>query len=345
MNRRDFVRTLGGVCVAAASGKAGAAESPSVKGKVMTVLGTISPKEMGVTLPHEHVLVDFIGAEKVSRDRYDADEAFEVIVPHLERVKKLGCRTFVECTPAYIGRDPVLLRRLAKKTGMHILTNTGYYGAANDEFVPKHAYEETADQLAARWVREWKEGIEGTGIRPGFIKIGVDSGKLSEIDRKLVRAAARTHLKSGLTIASHTGGTEAGLEELKTLEEEGVHPSAFIWVHAQNGWEIETRVAAAKKGAWIEIDNIGPKTIARCVEMVKAMKERGCLNRVLLSHDAGWYSVGEPRGGGFRPFDTLFTLFLPALKKAAFSDADIHELLVTSPRTAFRLGTRRRGGP
>ncbi|NQT82694.1 phosphotriesterase, partial [bacterium] len=120
---------------------------------------------------------------------------------------------------------------------------------------------------------------------------------------------------------------------------------AFIWVHAQNGWEIETRVAAAKKGAWIEIDNIGPKTIARCVEMVKAMKERGCLNRVLLSHDAGWYSVGEPRGGGFRPFDTLFTLFLPALKKAAFSDADIHELLVTSPRTAFRLGTRRRGGP
>ncbi len=343
MNRRNFLKATGAAYILA--GKCGnCSTAEDADGKVMTVLGPISPEEMGVTLPHEHALVDFIGAGKVSPDRYDADEAFEVVLPYLERVKKLGCRTFVECTPAYIGRDPVLLKRLAKKTGMHILTNTGYYGAANDKFVPKHAYEETADQLAARWLREWKEGIERTGIRPGFIKIGVDSGKLSEIDRKLVRAAARTHLKSGLTIASHAGDTEAGMDELKTLEEEGVHPSAFIWVHAQNGWDVETRVAAARKGAWIEIDNIGPNTIAPCVEMVKAMKERGCLNRVLLSHDAGWYSVGEPRGGGFRPFDTLFTQFLPALKKAGFSNGDTDMLIASNPHRAFaaeNVGSRR----
>lgn len=307
----------------------------------MAVLGPISPEEMGVTLPHEHVLVDFIGADKISPDRYHADEAFEVILPFLEQIEKLGCRSFVECTPAYLGRDVKLLKRLSTETGMHVMTNTGYYGAANDKFVPKHAHEETAEQLAARWVREWQEGIEGTGIRPGFIKIGVDSGKLSEIDRKLVRAAARTHLKTGLTIASHTGGTEAGLNELEVLREEGVDASAFVWVHAQNGWDVETRVAAARAGAWIEIDNVGPNSIATCVEQVNAMKDRGVLNRVLVSHDAGWYSVGEPRGGNFRPFTTLFTDFIPALKKANFNEADIRQILVDIPREAFTVLVRR----
>ena len=55
-----------------------------------------------------------------------------------------------------------------------MITNTGYYGAAGDKYVPQHAYEETVDQLADRWTGEWEDGIEGTGIRPGFIKGGVD---------------------------------------------------------------------------------------------------------------------------------------------------------------------------
>jgi len=342
MNRRDFIKTMGAVCIGAPA-NASAVEPAVNQEIVMTVLGPITPKDMGVTLPHEHVLVDFIGADKISRDRYDPDEAFRVILPFLQQAKKLGCRTFVECTPAYIGRDPTLLKRLAAKTGMHFLNNTGYYGAANHKFVPVHSHEETADQLAARWLREWEEGIEGTGIRPGFIKIGVDSGPLSVIDRKLVRAAARTHLRSGLTIAAHTGSTEAGLDELKTLQGEGVDASAFVWVHAQNDWDADSRAEAAKTGAWIEIDNIAPDNVATCVRRVKGMKERGVLNRVLVSHDAGWYSVGEPRGGKFRPFDTLFTEFIPALKREGFGEADLQQLLVNNPREALTIRVRRRG--
>lgn len=341
MNRRSFLQTIGTACVGALARRADGEKLPPHEGRVMTVQGTVSPEEMGVTLPHEHALVDFIGADRVRPDRYDADEALEVILPFLEQIKKLGCRTFVECTPAYLGRDVKLLKRLSSATGMHILTNTGYYGAANDKFVPKHAYEETVGQLAARWIREWQNGIEGTGIRPGFIKTGVDSGKLSDIDRKLVRAAARTHLKTGLTIAAHTGDTEAGLDELKALREEGVDASAFIWVHAQNGWDVETRVKAAKAGAWIEIDNVSENNIGTCVEQVKAMKDRGLLSRVLVSHDAGWYSVGETRGGGFRPFTALFTDLMPALKKAGLTDADIRQILSHNPSKAFTVRTRR----
>jgi len=71
----------------------------------MTVKGEISAKQMGKTLPHEHVLVDFIGADSVSRDRYDQEEVIKVVLPYLKEVKELGCQTFIECTPAYLGRD------------------------------------------------------------------------------------------------------------------------------------------------------------------------------------------------------------------------------------------------
>jgi phosphotriesterase-related protein len=70
------------------------------------------------------------------------------------------------------------------------------------------------------------------------------------------------------------------------------------------------------------------------------MRKHELLDRVLISHDAGWYSVGDPKGGDFRPYETLFTEFLPALKEAGFSDADIELLTVTNPAKAFTIGVR-----
>jgi phosphotriesterase-related protein len=308
--------------------------------QVMTVLGLVRADELGPTLPHEHIFLDFIGAAEVSKARYDPDQIFEATLPHLEQLKDLGCDALVECTPAYIGRDAALLKRLAKESGLHLLTNTGYYGAGRNKFLPRHAMTENADELAARWLVEWRDGIEGTGVQPGFIKIGVDSGKLSDVHRKLVRAAARAHLACGLTIAAHTGEGEAAFEELQVLKAEGVAPGAFIWVHAQNERDPEVHARAASLGAWVEFDHVSPKDLGRHVQLVQAMKERHLLHRVLVSHDAGWYEIGRPNGGQFRPYDTLFKEFLPALKEAGFSEDEIRQLLVVNPREAFTIQVR-----
>ena len=143
-------------------------------------------------------------------------------MPHLLDVQKRGCRTLVECTPAYLGRDPQLLARLSEASGLQILTNTGYYGAAKDVAIPKHAYDETPQQLADRWTAEFEKGIEGTGIRPGFVKIGVDAGPLSPIDLKLVEAGALSQTDAHRSpyknvLASALGGREA-LPETKADE-------------------------------------------------------------------------------------------------------------------------------
>jgi phosphotriesterase-related protein len=325
----------GGIRSAGRHGDAAPQTAGAADRRIDTVTGPISPDGLGVTLMHEHVLVDFIGASSVSPTRYDADAAFKAVLPHLRQARQLGCRTLVECTPAYLGRDPRLLRRLSEASGLHILTNTGYYGAAQDKFVPAHAFRETADALAARWIREWEEGIDGTNIKPALMKIGVDEGKLSEIDARLVRAAALTHRRTGLPIASHTGNGVAAHEELDLLEGAQVPLSAFIWVHAQSERDPAVHAAVARRGAWVEFDGINETSVDRHVDLVARMKSEGLLARVLVSHDAGWYRVGEPDGGRFRPYDALFTTFRPALDAARFTGAEVRQLLVDNPRRAL----------
>lgn len=308
--------------------------------RVFTVTGEVSATDLGVVLAHEHVMVDFIGAEQVGRHRYNPDEVFEVVLPYLKQLRAVGCRTLVECTPAYLGRDPVLLQRLSRASGIHLLTNTGWYGAANDRFLPASVHSLSAEQIARLWIEEFEKGIEETGIRPGFIKIGVDP-QPSEVDMRLLEAAALAHLKTGLTIASHTGLGSAARKQIERLKSMGVHPSAFIWVHAQVEADQQMHVWAAQQGAWVEFDGVSEDTVHQHVQMVLAIHQSGWLHRVLVSHDAGWYNVGEPKGGTFRAYTTLFTKMIPALRHAGLSESEIRQLTESNPQKAFQIAVRR----
>lgn len=336
MQRRTFLQLAAGAGLLRA--RLGAAEQPG--GEIMTVRGPRAAADLGFVLPHEHVLVDFVGAAEVSPTRYDAGVAFAKIRPFLEEAKALGCATLFECTPAYLGRDPRLLVRLSEACGITLVTNTGYYAARQNKFLPAHALAEDADALAARWLQEWREGIDGTGVRPGFIKIGMDAGPLSAPARKLVQAAARTHRASGLTIAAHSGNHVAAQEEMAILRAEGVSLAAWIWVHAQNATDEAVLVTAGRAGAWLSFDGISPRSLSRHVALVVAMKREGLLGQVLVSHDAGWYRPGEPEGGQYRGYDVLFRGFLPALRKEGFSDSDLRQITETNPARAYTIAQR-----
>jgi phosphotriesterase-related protein len=335
--RRDWLAGAAAILGGFATARNVAATASQRPGQpaVETVRGPIPADRLGVTLMHEHVLVDFIGADQVSPRRYDANQVFDAVLPHLRQAKRLGCDTLVECTPAFLGRDVRLLERLSGVSGVQILTNTGYYGAAKDKHLPRHAFEETEKQLAERWVRERARGIDGAGIKPALMKIGVDEAPLSVIDRKLVRAAALAHRETGMPIASHTSTGAAAFEELDLLDAAGVSTTAFIWVHAQAERDESFHTRAARRGAWVEFDGVAEASIERHVSLVGRMKADGLLGQVLVSHDAGWYRVGEPAGGRFRPYDTLFTAFIPALEASGFTEAEVRQLLVDNPRRAL----------
>lgn len=276
-------------------------------------------------LVHEHVLVDFAGADQIRPGRYDRDEVFRIARPKLEEVRRLGCRRLLECTPNFLGRDPELLARLSDAVGIEIWSNTGLYGAADHKFVPSFARSESAAQLAKRWIAE-----TGEAWRPRFIKIGVNRGPLDELDRKLVRAAAITSRETGLTIASHTGDGAAAVEQLEIVTAERVRPEKFVWVHAQNEPDHSLHERVARAGAWVEFDGIGPKTVEFHLECVRFLAAKGLLKRTLVSQDSGWYHVGEPGGGEFRGYTYLYINFLPRLEPA-----EVAMLMWENPRAAF----------
>lgn len=347
LNRRDFITST---ALAAAALTGCATGGTPDEGRIMTVTGAVLPAELGRTLIHEHVVVDFIGAAGTSPERYDHELAFQTALPHFQKLHARGIHSLVECTPRYIGRDVLLLQRLSRASGVQILTTTGWYAAVDHRFLPPEAAIESAEEIAARWLKECQDGIEGTGIRPGFLKLGTGNGPLPPVDAKLVRAAARVHRETGLTIAIHTGDGVAALDEIRLLGEEGVAPRALIWVHAMND-PGPIQIQAAQLGAWISLDgySLAAHNVLRFPNFLAAHRETGTLNRVLLSHDDGWAVDGDaPTGnqltlfgnGNPAPYESIFTRLLPDLRSRGFSEAQIDQMLVSNPRNALTIQRR-----
>ena len=307
---------------------------------INTVNGRIPVTAMGTTLIHEHFLVDFIGADKTGYNRWNRDEVVKKVLPYLLEAKKHGVRTILDCTPAFLGRDVVLQRRLVKESGIQIITNTGYYGAAQNKYLPQWAFTETDEQLAKRWINEFENGIENTTVKPGFVKIGVNPEHLAELHQKIVKAAALTHLQTGLTICSHTGLAIPAFEEIELLQKMKVHPSAFVWTHAQNEPDKTLHIKAARLGTWISLDGIGWGDFEKYADSIDNLRSAGLLNKVLISHDAGWYKPGEKDGGTFTGYTNIFIELIPLLKKREFTDNMIQQLLVKNPAEAFAIRVR-----
>lgn len=308
--------------------------------KIITVNGEIPASAIGKTLHHEHLLVDFIGADSTGYHRWNRDSVIEKVLPYLLEIKELGYKTLVECTPAYLGRDPLLLKTLSEKSGIQIITNTGYYSAVGGKFIPKHGFTETAQQLADRWIDEAKKGIEGTEIYPGFIKIAVERAPLQEINRKVVEAASIAHKATGLTIMSHTGLAVPAYQEIEILKQHGVHPSAFIWTHANNEKDWGKIIEAAKMGVWIAFDKFEQKETESFSEFAQLMKNEGLLTRLLFSHDAGWYDPMKPGGGTLRDFTAIEKFLIPALKEKGLSVKEINQIFELNPAEAFAVKIR-----
>lgn len=332
LSRRDFIKAGAGLLFLPQMDKVQ---------KVMTVNGEIPATAMGKTLIHEHFLVDFIGADKINTERWDRETVVKKVLPYLLEVKKFGVKTIFDCTPAFLGRDVILLQTLAEKSGLHILTNTGYYGAVNNKYLPSLAFTETYEELAKRWIAEFENGIDATAIKPGFIKISVDAGPLSELHQKIVKAAAVTHLQTGLTICSHTGIAIPAFEQINLLREMKVHPSAFVWTHAQAEKDKSLHIKAAATGAWISLDGIGWGDVEDYAKSIANLRAAGFLNKILISHDAGWYKPGEEGGGEFKGYTNIFTKLIPLLKKKDFTRDHIQQLLTKNPADAFGIRVRK----
>ncbi len=303
-----------------------------------TVKGPIAIEDLGLILPHEHLFTDLRGPLTSGYAQADMEAMVRVMAPYLAAAHAAGVTALVECSTVGVGRNVTALQHLADVTPIHIVAPTGVY---RDACIPSALREMEAEPLAETWVRDLVEGIEETGVRAGFIKIAVSDEGITPLEERNLRAAALASRATGAVIASHTIGGANARHEMDILEAAGLDLSRFIWVHAQAEPDRAYHLEAAQRGAYVEFDSVGAEwqTQDVLVDGVLALIEAGYAERILLSHDAGWYDPaqpdGQPTGGRIRGFTALVDAFIPALRARGVTDDLIHLITVINPARAF----------
>ncbi len=311
---------------------------------LMTVNGKVPASDLTMALIHEHVVTNFAGADSVKFPGQQKTAALKIILPYFNTLKQQGINALFECTPAYIGRDPELLKEISVATNINIITNTGYYAAVDKRYIPDFIYNEPAEKIAKRWEEEFYHGIDQTGIRPGFIKLGVGNGAMDSLETKLLVAAIAVSKKTGLAIAVHTGDYAAAFSEYQLALKENLDPGKLIWVHAQNASN-EQRKFLAEKGMWISMDNVNALRLEEYADAIIQFKENNLLHRLLISHDDGWSVLSNGsydslelfNNGNTIPYLSITTKLLPLLKKKGFTDENIRQVMKDNPASCFGL--------
>jgi len=299
---------------------------------IQTVLGPIEPADLGVTLMHEHTLVD--AWEWGGRLGYDStvdDE--ELLVEELAFYRDAGGSALVDVTPIGLRRDPSGMRRLAQATGLHIIMGCGWY---RERVYPAYIHELSTNALAEMLVKELEEGVEG-GIRPGIIgEIGTERFHVTPAEEKVFRAAARAQRATGASVTTHTTHFgDLAHEQMDILMEEGVPPERIVIGHLGERRGVKGELAIAERGVYVEIDHVGRPASAgtqpewRRARNVAELVQAGHLERVLISMDICTNSLLHWNGG--HGYDYLLTTFLPLLQEEGLTEEEIRIILVDNP--------------
>ena len=300
--------------------------------QLLTTLGSKRADEVGLILPHEHLFVDLGPIEAASYLTANVAEAVAVMAPEIEKIKAQGVTALVECTPTGVGRRADIDLAISLATDFPVVVPTGIY---REPWIPQWARDAHEDAIAEWMVQELTEGIEQTGVRAAWIKVGASDDGLAECERKILRAAARAGSQTGAIIGSHTVRGWVAREQAKTIEDAGYTASRFIWIHTQAEPDVALHLELGRLGVWLEYDNIGGRDDEWYVEAVQRALDAGFGERLLLSHDRGWYDPSKPGGGDVMPFTHLVDEFLPALRRAGIDEATITRLVQHNPFEAY----------
>jgi phosphotriesterase-related protein len=341
-------------------------------GQVQTVLGPIAAAATGITLPHEHLLIDFsvmFAEPAAARDRARAREPvsltnlgwvrrhFNANLDNLRLqdetlardeillFKEAGGRTVVDPTPRTLGRDPAALARLARATGLNVVMGAGYYVAASH---PPDMDRRTEDELAREMIADVTTGVGDSGVRAGLIgEIGTTHPLVAN-EAKVLRAAVAAQRDTGAPLMIHPGRQAAmpmALAEL--VQKAGGDLGRTIMCHlCRTIADVRAVIDLARTGLWLEYDLFGtesayypynpsfdmPNDGGRMAHVL-ALLEAGHGDRVLLSHDIA-YKTSLVRYGG-HGYHHLLVNVVPRLRAKGVDDAGIRRLLVDNPARAF----------
>lgn len=299
---------------------------------VMTALGPIAPGALSLTLHHEHVI-----AKPMDVGSKDPDlllDSVDAAIAELEDAFYLGLRGIVDMTPADYGRDPAAILWVAQRVPVHVVVVTGHH---------KHPHaapwvgDKSVAEIAAESISEILDGIGGTTLRAGVIKAGTSLNEITEVEERVLRAAAQAHLATGAPISTHTDKGTMALEQIAILHQEGVDPTRVIVGHLDFALDEDYLLRVLDTGAFVSFDQVSKTKYAPDEDraaMIAKLASRGHLNQLLISGDLARksYWLAYEGGPGFR---YLFESFPVTLMEAGLSAVDVRTILVENPEIAL----------
>ncbi len=302
------------------------------------MLGPIPAEELGIVAVHEHIGYGMPGSELDTQWWKTPEQRYAETVPKLRKFREYGGGTFVDVTGICNGRDVDYYKSLSAKTGVHIVACTGFVGG--DTALPFFA-RASVDYLTDHFVHEITVGIGDTGSRAGVIKVGVSrGGRMTELDKRIYRAAARAALRTGVPILTHLAIDAENA--IAIFHDEKLPLDRVLFGHADDGVNAEkTRDTwIAEQGGRVGFDTFGYETELEDPPFwARPRKERldhflrfidGHLDKALASADANCSPLGWPGVKG-HTVNYLFEDLMPDLRAAGVDEATLTTLFVDNP--------------
>ncbi len=283
-------------------------------------------------LPHEHVFVDLRTPDQPGYAEADPADVVRLMAPEIERIKALGVTALVECSTGGVGRRADIDRAVSQATGFPIVVPTGNY---REPWIPAWVAEASEEALSDWMLAELTDQIEASGVRAGWIKLSAGDDGITDLEARVLRAAAAAALETNAVIGSHTIRGRVVMDQLAIVEAAGYDPSRFISIHTQEEPDRAMHLAVARRGAWIEYDSIGRTEDEVLIDLIHRVLDAGFVDQLLLSHDRGWYDPAQPGGGEPKPYTHLSDVLIPKLKRSGIDDETIVKLTHDNPFNAF----------
>lgn len=313
---------------------------------IETVLGRISPGQLGTTLMHEHLYLGDWNARVADPQRLPVDKALEMIIPVVKDAYAAGVRTLVDVTPCNMGRDVEILKAASEHTGMNIIAATGIF-IAEDPLI-RMAPEE---YLIRFLEREAREGVQGTDIRCGVIKCGTGEVGLTENNKKILRVCGAAQRLTGLPIITHCrpANTRYGLFQQDIFEEQGADLSRVVIGHFRAGDPLDYAENVMRRGSYIAIDqmNFNGHNLEHNLSVIPELIRRGWADRLIFSHDAvvcfnhsRWSDWDHRTYINYAPDSLSFIhrVVLPGLIEQGVDRSDLERIMIHNPARIFSRG-------
>ena len=337
-------------------------------GMVQTVLGAVHPHELGVTLTHEHLLIDLAfhrepPTEAFLREIYNRPVTLETVgylkhygyanrddaqlldietaIDEIGLYKQHGGVSVVDATSIGIARDPVALARIARATGLNVIMGSSYYVGSSH---PPDMSDRTEDEIFEQIVEDLTVGVDGTGIRAGIIgEVGCGS-PLSDNERKVVRASGRAQRATGAPLSIHPGRDETSpFEVIEILREMGADLSKTIMAHIDRTVFVRDNLKAiADMGCYLEWDLFGREQSlyvynlavdmpndAKRMDDIAWVIEQGHGDRVVVAQDV-CNKNQLLRYGGYG-YAYILASIVPRMRRRGFAEESIRRILVDNP--------------